>query len=211
MNIWELERGMFSVAIIKERLSNHSIRLFASWLEMEAAWRTETRPEAIVMELAIPEPHPVLAHLLLSYYGWFYGFPFVFGLKWVLRVLWYFLTTKPFPNYLFTLWPSNLVDRGYDFDSWGGLLFMRQRALRKDQGQVKIYIYAQAANTEYWKLDADYGPTCAYIMSHVQTLRSVDFKSFAKGYRVGPPWQPLTIVGDEHEKLAEQIRRDFPD
>ena len=203
MRIWVLDDAVVSQKRIpwylRQLLPQAQVRVFDCWLKLEAAWQTEERPVGIILDLLVPHKNLMLVRFLLGYNRAF---------SWVGSIL--KMLIRPWiPSYIAGL-RSNLMSGSTDF--WGGVDFLRTRAIQNDLGSTRVYVYSITVNEQYRKIDDVFDPVCnividEYLKKNIVPHLKQRVKFFAKGYFTGP--FRSKIVFDSLEDLIVQMREDL--
>ncbi len=203
--------------ILSHEFPGVKIRCFDNELSLECAWQTGYRPDAMIIDLLVPERY-VLQN------QWFLTRRSVVGN--VARVLLYpfrnvfpLLKVKPYPG---KRTQEQTPDGQYrqDYLYWGGVEFLRFRAALGDQDQVRFYIYswavAEGRDTEWdcypSKLQKAFRQRCGEMVHYIEMelLFQIDAQVYEKRYKSVGPGQLEEDPRDQFKSLVQQMHQDFP-
>lgn len=187
---------------IREKFPTAMVTFFTSWFDMEWAWQECPKPDAVIVDLFVPEGIAKLIKLFrMTLWGWtrFLLTPFR-------PLVWIFVTkleTEKWASLSRDVVPSNTP--------WGGLEFLRRRAQKGDQSGVRFYLYTIGANEKFLQekdlLAKFFGPTMEEIrkLSH-----EVQFTVFSKGdFVIKYGYATGKIKNDSLQALLAQMALDL--
>jgi hypothetical protein len=194
LRIYYLEDANLSTVrvknVLEETFPGVEVWRFRTRLELEKTWQEGNYPDALILDLLVPEVRIFLARILLSR-RLFYR---------TLRLFIWLWIKKKVPDYLIQL-QGDLID-GRD-THWGGVEFLRSRAYLKDQSKIPFYIYSLAANEKFTDEDKTFGPICKIVMGFIygKIEKDLNISIFAKGY-----YSDNKLVNDHFQDLLEQLK-----